>query len=72
MGGLYGSKSLEVISKLSFVAQEQYELFPSDFLFCLSTGTHAHPFYIHAAVVIYASKLVKCFFHPDDWSKHIK
>lgn len=72
VGGLYGSKSLEVISKLSFIAQEQAELLPSDFLFCTSSGTHSHPFYIHAAVAIYASKSVKCFFHPEDWSKYIK
>jgi hypothetical protein len=72
VGGLYGSRNLNVISKLLLIAQERNELSPSDFLFCTSAGTHSHPFYIHAAAHTYASKSVKCIFNPDDWSNFIK
>ncbi len=46
VGGLYGSKSLEVISKLYLIAQEISEMLPGDSLFNNGSGTHEHPFYI--------------------------
>ncbi len=62
VGGLYGSKSLDAISMLYLITQEMSEMLPEDTLFNSGSGTHEHPFYIHAATHIYASGSVKCFF----------